>query len=260
MQVLYYTILPAKIRLSRNISASEKIIYSEILSLSQKDGYCFATNDFFAKLYGVGKTTVSAWISKLEKIGLIKTEAVFLEGGNWQKGRKIYIVGDDFKDIGKEPLGVLKNPKGPLTKIPNGPLPKNQNHNNTSNINTSIKSVIDSYNNLGGRVEKITGTARDLRQIESIIESHGLDDLKAAIVKISRSLFLRGLKNDFVISLGFLENNFDKVLSGAYDDFADFKKKGPKEKPEDQKDHEKMARLVRGLREEFERIKNDQKI
>jgi|TARA_Y100000310_G_scaffold173163_1_gene173294 hypothetical protein len=61
----YYSILTAKVRYDNDISMGAKILFSEITALSNKKGYCFATNGYFAKLYDVTETTVSLWVKAL---------------------------------------------------------------------------------------------------------------------------------------------------------------------------------------------------
>lgn len=61
----YFSILTADVRYDVDLSASEKIFYSEITCLCQKDGYCYANNSYFANLYNCGTRTISSWISKL---------------------------------------------------------------------------------------------------------------------------------------------------------------------------------------------------
>ena len=39
-KVNYYTIMPAEIRLDKRLSPFDKILYSDILTLSSKKGYC----------------------------------------------------------------------------------------------------------------------------------------------------------------------------------------------------------------------------
>ena len=47
----YYAILPANVRYDKNLKPMEKILYAEITALSNKNGYCSASNSYFAKLY-----------------------------------------------------------------------------------------------------------------------------------------------------------------------------------------------------------------
>ena len=68
----YYSVIPADVRYDSSLKANEKLLYGEITALSNHKGYCFAENNYFAKLYGVKKGTVSGWISNLEDKGYIK--------------------------------------------------------------------------------------------------------------------------------------------------------------------------------------------
>ena len=65
----YYAVIPASVRYCKDLKYPERLLYGEITSLINKEGYCFATNRYFAELYGVIKETVSRWISNLEKLG-----------------------------------------------------------------------------------------------------------------------------------------------------------------------------------------------
>ena len=70
----YYGILPANVRYCKGLCANAKVLYTELTALTQKEGYCFASNNYFAELYGVHKNTVSRWFSKLEQNGFIRVE------------------------------------------------------------------------------------------------------------------------------------------------------------------------------------------
>ena len=75
MKPNYYAIIPAEVRYS-NLKPNAKLLYGEITALSNKEGYCFASNNYFAKLYNVTKNTVSLWISQLNKEGFISVELI----------------------------------------------------------------------------------------------------------------------------------------------------------------------------------------
>jgi len=83
----YYGILPAHVRYAK-IKPMAKIMYTEITALSNKHGYCHASNAYFADLYEVHKNTVSLWINELEKNGFVKIKITKLENGF---DRKIFI-------------------------------------------------------------------------------------------------------------------------------------------------------------------------
>lgn len=72
----YYTLLPADVRYDSNLSSSAKILYSEVLFLSKKLGYCWAKNESLALLFNVATETISRWISELVTCHYIATYMV----------------------------------------------------------------------------------------------------------------------------------------------------------------------------------------
>lgn len=75
-QPSYYAIIPATIRYDERLKYAERLFYGEITALIGKEGYCFASNNYFADLYDVIPGTISRWISHLEKLGYIKRELI----------------------------------------------------------------------------------------------------------------------------------------------------------------------------------------
>ncbi|BBM50710.1 helix-turn-helix domain-containing protein [Leptotrichia wadei] len=87
----FYGIMPANVRYDKNLKPMEKILYTEITALSNKEGYCFASNSYFGELYEVNKKTVSAWVNNLEKQGYIKIVLIYKQGTKEITERRIYI-------------------------------------------------------------------------------------------------------------------------------------------------------------------------
>lgn len=90
-QPSYYAIIPATVRYDERLKYAERLFYGEITSLIGKEGYCFASNSYFARLYGVIPGTISRWISHLIKLGYIKEELIRNEK-NAITERRIYIT------------------------------------------------------------------------------------------------------------------------------------------------------------------------
>lgn len=67
-QINYYAIIPATIRYNKELKFAERLLYGEITALTNKKGYCFATNRYFSELYNVTIETISRWISHLKKL------------------------------------------------------------------------------------------------------------------------------------------------------------------------------------------------
>ena len=111
----YYAILPAKVRYDNNLKPNEKLLYAEIVALSNKEGYCWSTNKYFAELYDVTKVTISNWISNLEKQNHIQRELI-------------------YKNNSKE---VLKRKLTPIKEKFNTPIKENFKDNNTRTSNTT---------------------------------------------------------------------------------------------------------------------------
>lgn len=130
----YYGILPANVRYDKNLKPMEKIMYSELTALSNKNGYCNATNSYFAELYEVSKNTVSLWISDLEKAGYIKTKLIYESGTKNIKERRIYIA----DPITKNDDTYHEKEVDPITKNDDTPITKNREDNNTSINNTRL--------------------------------------------------------------------------------------------------------------------------
>ena len=116
----YYSILPAEVRYDTNLTANAKLLYSEITALTNATGYCYATNGYFASLYGKSKVTISKWIRELAENNYIQIEFTYREG---------------TKEIDHRYITILK---GGIKEKLNTLLKKTLKNNNTSNNTTSI--------------------------------------------------------------------------------------------------------------------------
>lgn len=68
----YYAIIPADIRYDDRIPANAKLLYGEISALIGADGFCYASNSYFMRIYGFSDSTITRLITQLEKAGYIK--------------------------------------------------------------------------------------------------------------------------------------------------------------------------------------------
>ncbi len=76
----YYAIISAEVRYDKNLTANAKLLYAEITALLNINGECFATNKYFANLYGKSTVTISKWISELVANGYISTHYIYKGG------------------------------------------------------------------------------------------------------------------------------------------------------------------------------------
>ena len=138
----YYSIITADVRYDERLKPNEKLLYSEITALSNKYGYCTATNSYFSKLYRADKSTVSRWVSHLEKCGYVHVEQT--RDGKRIVQRKIYPVATPLltkKSIPyaqKDQYPIDKKVKGNITRV-----------NTTSmNMRERIKQPLDTNSKL----------------------------------------------------------------------------------------------------------------
>ncbi|TXH56684.1 MAG: helix-turn-helix domain-containing protein [Desulfurellales bacterium] len=75
-QPTFYAVIPATVRYDKSLPPNAKLLYGEITAMTNAKGYCWATNSYFAELYGVETATVSRWISALERAGHLAVELV----------------------------------------------------------------------------------------------------------------------------------------------------------------------------------------
>lgn len=72
----YYAVVPAHVRYDQTIPPNAKLLYGEITALCNKEGYCWATNRYFADLYDVKVRAVQNWIAALFAAGHIYVDPV----------------------------------------------------------------------------------------------------------------------------------------------------------------------------------------
>lgn len=127
----YYAIIPATVRYDPALPPNAKLLYGEITALCNEKGFCWATNRYFAELYGVTRQTVSVWISLLFQQGYISVDMT----------RKAGSAAIDQRIIKIPPPS--ENSAYPIKKNRNTPIKKNPKENITVlNIKENItKSV-----------------------------------------------------------------------------------------------------------------------
>ncbi len=109
----YYGIVTADVRYDEDLVPAAKLLYSELTCLSFKEGYTYASNNYFAALYKVSASTVSRWIKSLADKGYITIEYVYKN--NECTERHIYIANvrqQKTEDVSNGETGVAQNETG----------------------------------------------------------------------------------------------------------------------------------------------------
>ena len=84
----YWAVLPAEIRYDPELPDKAKLLYAEISSLTSETGFCWATNEYFAQLYGITDRTVRRLISSLAARGYVR-----IQDGDGGAGRRKIFAG-----------------------------------------------------------------------------------------------------------------------------------------------------------------------
>ena len=107
-------IIPAPVRYCDELRANAKLLYGEIRALSGPYGYCWATNSYFAELYGMNERSIARLIAQLEKLKFISI-AITRDDLGHVNGRKIYI-GCGFPQAENDTLSHMTKKSAYMTK------------------------------------------------------------------------------------------------------------------------------------------------
>lgn len=186
----YYAVIPAEVRYDKDLKPNEKLLYGEISALAQKEGYCWASNNYFAELYDVYPTTISKWIKHLEEKGYIYIKIVYRNNSKEIEKRVIGIAQNDNTYCSKEQGGIALFDKGGIAQ-------KSKDNNtsiNNININKESKKVRASYDDVLSKFslsDKLTKCIMDFIQMRAIIKkpltNRGLELMIEKLKKMSAS-------------------------------------------------------------------------
>lgn len=101
----YFAVIPADVRYDDQIPANAKLLYGEISALINAEGFCHASNQYFANVYGMAEDTITRLISKLEGAGYIVRE-LERDGTGQVVRRKLYLK---VSAPDEQPLGNLSS-------------------------------------------------------------------------------------------------------------------------------------------------------
>lgn len=139
----YYAVLSFRILFNEELKANEKLLYAAITLLTSKEGYCFATNTYLAKLFNVQAHTISNWISHLSKLEFVKVKIIKNDKGEIIQ-RRIYINDTPYTTNNTYPYST-KNEEGMYQKV------------QYNNINNKIDRLFNYIiNNEGNKIEEFT--------------------------------------------------------------------------------------------------------
>lgn len=196
----YYAIIPGEVRYDPELKDKAKLLYGEITALSNKEGYCFASNTYFAELYGVSTRTIIRMINSLVNKGYLNRITVYKKGTKEVIQRKLYLV---------------KNMSLPTDKVVTRGSEEIVTDNNTSINNTRINKK-EIYKEKYGTYKRITLTNEEYTRL---VEEFGEEFINKQIELLDEYVESNNNKNKYtnfnlVLRKSIRENWFNKTKKG----------------------------------------------
>lgn len=158
----YYAILPATIRYAEDLTELQKLLYAEITALAQANGYCYASNSYFANLYKKTSKRISSTIQDMAKKWYLEVK----QNKEWWWSREIYL--GEIKNIRKS----FKIPANPIPLETDTPIPEKKEGAiplETDTLSHSTGNIIIQDNTTSvNRVEEPTAPTPSEKNIEFI--------------------------------------------------------------------------------------------
>ncbi len=223
MKPTYFSIIPSEVRYNKKLSNGAKLLYSEVVALSNKYGECFATNKYFSEAYETNDRTITRWLSQLRVEGFITIK------NTEKKGLR--------KIVPTIMIGKTKLSKGVDKNVEEG-VDKNVHHNNINNNNIKgvlhtpkkgeqFDKIFDYYNtHLRELPTAMSKTGMRKSAVEARLKDYDYDTVLTVLDKVKQSSFLTGKVKDWNANFDwiFRPTNFVKILEGNYDDKSKDKK------------------------------------
>ena len=152
----FYAIMPAAIRYDNDLTPNAKILYAEITALTQTNGVCWASDNYFMNLYGVERQTIQRWLKSLEDKGYICREVVYKTDKKKKKKRFIRVYTEMLQ-------GYTQNSDKGMHNIVTV--------NNTSINNTSTNKDIAQFDEFWSKYPNRVGKKRALASFNRLVKN-----------------------------------------------------------------------------------------
>ena len=177
----YYAVIPATVRYDKELMDKAKLVYAEISALSNRHGYCFASNQYFAELYGISVRQIITIIGNLEEKGYIKIE---------RKGnrRKIFIF--DNPSVKKTSC------KGEENFTVEGE--ENFTHNNTSINNKKNNIYTPEFEEWYARYPNSFNKQQTFKNWNNALKNYTVKDLYTALANYEQYIQREHIKSEYI--------------------------------------------------------------
>lgn len=184
-QKSYYAIIPANVRYDKDLAPNAKLLYGEITALCNEKGYCWASNQYFAELYGVSVLSVKRWVNSLVNKGYVYRTLTYKPNS---------------KEVDKRILSIDSGIKIDTTSVQKcyDPSIKNDTSSSIKNDTDNNTSINNTFNNTNIYKEKNIKKESVNSVISSYTENKDLQDALHDFVdmrtKARKPLTVRAMK------------------------------------------------------------------
>lgn len=162
--VMVYAYVPEHFLSCKELSYLDKLVYIRIVGFCRNEEYnysCFASNKYFAKLFGVSPKSISVTIGKLKRLGYINV--TYLRNDTLIRERSITLTSN-----------VWCNLSNSDTLIEEPTIPQKMEYNNKFNNNKILNNII-SYDTdgvmlwHGKRCEATPASPEEQKEMEELL-------------------------------------------------------------------------------------------
>lgn len=184
-QKAYYAIIPANVRYDKDLAPNAKLLYGEITALCNEKGYCWASNQYFAELYGVSVLSIKRWVNSLVTKGYVYRTLTYKPNSKEVDKRILSIDGG----IKIDTTSVQKC-YDPSIKNDTSSSIKNDTDNNTSINNTfNNTNIYKEKNNKKETVNSVIAEYTENKELQDAL--HDFVDMRT---KARKPLTVRAMK------------------------------------------------------------------
>lgn len=181
----YYAIIPANVRYDKDLAPNAKLLYGEITALCNEKEYCWASNQYFAELYGVSVLSVKRWVNSLVTKGYVYRTLTYKPNSKEVDKRILSI----YSGIKIDTTSVQKC-YDPSIKNDTSSSIKNDTDNNTS-INNTFNNT-DIYKEKNNKKESVNSVIAEYTESKDLQDAlHDFVDMRT---KARKPLTVRAMK------------------------------------------------------------------
>lgn len=182
-QKAYYAIIPANVRYDKDLAPNAKLLYGEITALCNEKGYCWASNQYFAELYGVSVLSVKRWVNSLVTKGYVYRTLTYKPNSK-EVDKRILSIDSGIKI---DTTSVQKC-YDPSIKSDTSSSIKNDTDNNT-NINNTFNNTYKEKNIKKESVQSVIAEYTESKDLQDAL--HDFVDMRT---KVRKPLTVRAMK------------------------------------------------------------------